>query len=149
MDKKNTFFGLLFLAAGFLVMFWQGSQISDLPSPTEPTAPEAAPAPGKAPSASASEEAAPEASEMLELMARDLDPEDAPAVPKEAAAPEAAPESIIAIANDFIEVEFTNRGGAIRRVNFLQTKRGGRDDYVFSRSICWNCHRANGSHSNF
>ena len=134
MDKKNTFFGLLFLAAGFLVMFWQGAQLSDspMPTPTEPTAPEAAPASLDAPSAPVSPEAAPEAAQMLELMARDLEPEAAPAVLEEGASPEAAPESITAIANDFIEVEFTNRGGAIRRVNFLQTKRGGRDDYVFN-----------------
>ena len=40
----------------------------------------------------------------------------------------------IMLANDFIEVEFTTVGGAIKRVSFLQTKKGERDDYVFNEN---------------
>ena len=36
------------------------------------------------------------------------------------------------LANEFIEVEFTSSGGAIREVAFLTTKRGERDDYIFN-----------------
>lgn len=41
-------------------------------------------------------------------------------------------EQTITLANEFIEAEFTTRGGAIRQVHFLQTKRGERDDYIFN-----------------
>ena len=44
----------------------------------------------------------------------------------------AAEEEIVTLSNDFIEVEFTTLGGAIRTVEFLQTKNGERDDYVFN-----------------
>ena len=113
-------------------MFWQGAQLRDLPQASDPPAQEAVPARDVPAVDPASQEPAPEATPMLDLMTRDLEPEEAPAALEESTAQERAPESIIAIANDFIEVEFTNRGGAIRRVNFLQTKRGGRDDYVFN-----------------
>lgn len=113
-------------------MFWQGAQLRDLPQASDPPAQEAVPATDVPAVDPALQEPAPEATQMLDLMTRDLEPEEAPAALEEATAQERAPESIIAIANDFIEVEFTNRGGAIRRVNFLQTKRGGRDDYVFN-----------------
>jgi YidC/Oxa1 family membrane protein insertase len=45
----------------------------------------------------------------------------------------AAPEQTLTLSNEFIEVDLTTRGGAIRTVEFLKTKRGGRDDYVFNR----------------
>jgi YidC/Oxa1 family membrane protein insertase len=44
----------------------------------------------------------------------------------------ATAEQVITLSNDFIEVEFTTLGGAIRTVEFLQTKTGQRDDYVFN-----------------
>ena len=135
MDKKNTLLGLLFLGGGFLALFWQDAQVREQTAPTAPVPQEAASAQSENAPALATETPTPEASEMLELMARDLEPGETPAVEstvQASVAKELAPESIIAIANDFIEVEFTNRGGAIRRVNFLQTKRGGRDDYVFN-----------------
>ena len=52
---------------------------------------------------------------------------------------EAAPTAIteerrVVLSNDFIEAEFTTRGGAIREVHFLRTKRGGRDEYIFNRN---------------
>jgi len=43
-----------------------------------------------------------------------------------------AEEKTFELSNAFIEAEFTTRGGAIREVRFLQTKRGERDDYVFN-----------------
>ncbi len=41
-------------------------------------------------------------------------------------------EKIVTLSNEFIEVEFTTAGGAIRSVSFLQTKKSERDSYVFN-----------------
>ncbi|MFP4166473.1 MAG: membrane protein insertase YidC [Opitutales bacterium] len=81
----------------------------------------------------------------LNLLARDVDPEKMPTdtrgdepegavdasegLKEEAEMPE---ERTVTLANEFIEVVFTSRGGAIHEVRFLRTKRGGRDDYVFN-----------------
>ncbi len=42
------------------------------------------------------------------------------------------PENITTLDNDFISVDFSNVGGAIKQIRFLQTKRGELDDYVFN-----------------
>ena len=42
-------------------------------------------------------------------------------------------ETIVVLTNEYIEAAFTTRGGAIRTVSFLKTKRGERDDYVFNQ----------------
>jgi YidC/Oxa1 family membrane protein insertase len=44
----------------------------------------------------------------------------------------ATAEQLVTLSNDFVEVEFTTLGGAIRTVEFLQTKTGQRDDYIFN-----------------
>lgn len=69
-----------------------------------------------------------EASPMLDLLAKDVESATETLAP--ALSP--VPEETVTIANDFIEVEFTNKGGAIRHVYFLKTKRGGQDDFVFN-----------------
>ena len=43
-------------------------------------------------------------------------------------------EKTVTLSNEFIEVEFTTAGGAIKSVHFLQTKKGGRDSYVFNEN---------------
>ena len=140
MDKKNTFLGILFLGAGFLLMSWQGKQLEETAEQLPALAPENASAtPSEAGSASNAESASSgvaannEASEMLELLASDVEGEIAPAADSVVKRPIAEPETTVMIANAFIEVEFTNLGGAIREVRFLKTKRGGEDDYVFNR----------------
>ena len=37
------------------------------------------------------------------------------------------------LSNEFISVQFTNQGGAIQSVQFLKSKRGGLDDYIFNQ----------------
>ena len=140
MDKKNTFLGILFLGAGFLLMSWQGKQLEETAEQLPALAPEnASAAPSEAGSASNANSASSgvaannEASEMLELLASDVEGEIAPAADSVVKRAIAEPETTVMIANAFIEVEFTNLGGAIREVRFLKTKRGGEDDYVFNR----------------
>ena len=134
MDKKNTILGILFLAAGMGFMFWQAREAAEyerqraledaLQASEEVPETVAEPASG----GSAGQE--PEAEPMLDLLVREAESPEA----KEAVLPVTGmhPERMLTLANDFIEVEFTSLGGAIRRVSFLQTKRGGRDDYVFN-----------------
>ncbi len=43
-------------------------------------------------------------------------------------------ERIITLANEFVEVDFTTAGGAIKTVSFLETKKGERDTYVFNET---------------
>lgn len=138
MDKKNTILGILFLTAGMGFMFWQSKETAEyerqraieesLAAEKAPVLrPDALPAGNAAGLGAANSEAAP----MLDLLVQEAsDPEDT----IEAAAVVAAvsAEETFTLANEFIEVEFTSLGGAIRKVSFLQTKRGGRDDYVFN-----------------
>jgi len=135
MDKKNTILGVAFIAAGIGFMFWQGQQLEQQrleelrkAETLEPTVEEST-TPADA-AMVASEGDAPviaaETSTVSELF------QEVEAV--EAAAPVVmAEEQSVTLANEFIEAIFTTRGGAIRTVSFLQTKRGERDDYVFNR----------------
>jgi YidC/Oxa1 family membrane protein insertase len=139
MDKKNTFLGLLFIAAGMGFMFWQAKQLeeqrreelqqeqtlTDAPRSTTPAdAVIDAPQTGEVPDSKREPEA------VLGLLAQDV-AQTTEELVEEAVGTE---EELITLANEFIEVELTTRGGAIRTVNFLQTKRGGRDDYIFNES---------------
>lgn len=135
MDKKNTFLGILFIAAGIAFMFWQSKQLEEqrreqlqqeqtLTDPTKTTSPGDAEI--KAPADPVKPEQGGDA--MLELLAQDVDDsvvEVTTPVPQ-------TEEKTIEISNEFIQADFTTRGGAIRKVHFLQTKRGERDDYIFN-----------------
>ena len=46
---------------------------------------------------------------------------------------ETIPETDLTLHNDFISVDFTKKGGAIKEIRFLKTKRGGLDDFVFNQ----------------
>lgn len=135
MDKKNTFFGLLFIASGIGYMFWQSVELQEqerltaleaakLSKPSEVDKSSTSP---NSVLASASELAA-EESAMLDLLAKDVS-----GITKEPELLDVSDtEEIVTISNDYIRVEFTNLGGAIRRVEFLKTKRGQLDDFVFN-----------------
>jgi YidC/Oxa1 family membrane protein insertase len=133
MDKKNTLLGIIFIMAGVGFMYWQGKALEEqrrqefLNQPlVEETAPQTAPAdpamvkPDQAP-------ATPDA--MLDLIVSEVTADESVPVAKSS-----VEESLVTLRNEFIEVEFTNLGGAIRTVSFLQSKSGGRDDYVFNQS---------------
>ncbi|MEN8661958.1 MAG: membrane protein insertase YidC [Lentimonas sp.] len=133
MDKKNTFLGVIFIAAGIGFMFWQAREHEkqrqqDLLD--QPTVVEQAESTSTAGEPVAASEAPFEldGNALLDMLAQGPD-----AVEAAVALPTTSAEEQLAIlANDFIEVEFTTRGGAIQTVSFLQTKRGERDDYVFN-----------------
>jgi len=137
MDKKNTFLGIIFVAAGIGFMFWQSHQLQEqrreqlqqqeqagATAPAEEATPEKSPQ-----STGESETSAP-----VITQAADADEffKEAEVVEPVEAEP-SAEEKTVTLSNDYIEAVFTTRGGAIRTVSFLQTKRGGRDDYVFNR----------------
>jgi len=144
MDKKNVLIGLAFILAAFGLMFYQSSQ---MPPPGEPPRPVPAEEPA-GPSPSGGDSAAGErdvfgSADTAEPAPAPRPGDDGEAVfrpvedPVEAEAPSAADEPeaeevIRTLANDFIEVEFTTRGGGIRRIHFLRTKQGGRDTFVFN-----------------
>lgn len=146
MDKKNTLLGIIFIAAGIVFMFWQSQQLqeqrreqlqqeqrlSDAPDSGSPG--EAATETTEGASGDVAKDAAAaggdeDSGSMLELLAREVDEAgigDSEPAPK-------AEEKTVKLSNDFIEAEFTTRGGAIREVRFLQTNQGGPDDYIFNK----------------
>jgi YidC/Oxa1 family membrane protein insertase len=134
MDKKNTILGLTCIAAGIGFMFWQSQQIEkqrveQLRQAETLEAPaEASTTPADAALNAPDRNAPPVLTETATV--GDLFKEAETVTP---AAPAAkAQEKTVVLANEYIEAVFTTRGGAIRTVSFLQTKRGERDDYVFN-----------------
>lgn len=141
MDKKNTILGIVFIAAGIGFMFWQSQQIEkerlerlrqgetlDAPVGESTTPPDAVMRDveneARDPVGSG-ETAAPAVKDLFTEVEQD-------SVPAEQAEVEFEEETLI-LSNEFIEVDLTTRGGAIKTVEFLKTKRGGRDDYVFNQ----------------
>ncbi len=129
MDKKNTILGILCIVAGLAYMYKQANdlqqqqqqreQIRALESspahvPTRDSAVPTPPLPGQVASDA----------DILGLLTESTAAVQGAAVTAE--------EQVVILANEFIEVEFTTHGGAIRTVEFLQTKRGERDDYIFN-----------------
>jgi len=140
MDRKNTILGMICIGAGIAVMFWQAKQVQEQqeqapPAAVEesspPAASDAADSPAateSGPTSTAEPEATGESVDMLDLLAKEVPEEEVePAAPEE-------PAERIRLANEFIEVTFTTRGGAIDQVAFLRTKRGGRDTYVYNEN---------------
>jgi YidC/Oxa1 family membrane protein insertase len=134
MDKKNTFLGIIFIVAGIGFMFWQSQQLEEqrreqlqqeqtLSDASESTS--LADTVLSAPEQSAGPVIA-ETSTVSELF------KDAETVEPTTQAPRTE-ERTVTLSNEYIEAVFTTRGGAIRTVSFLQTKRGERDDYVFNK----------------
>ena len=138
MDKKNTLLGLIFIVAGIGFMFWQSQQIEkqrleqleqmqqaetlEAPAGRSTTPADAVMSPAEGTASSAAPETTAAIADLFEPAAA---PESATPAPL-------AEERTITLANEFIEAVFTTRGGAIKTVDFLQTKRGERDDYVFN-----------------
>ena len=135
MDKKNTILGVVFIAAGIGFMFWQSQQIEkqrleqlrqaatlDAPAETPTTPADAALTASEDPPSPV----VTEATTVGDLF------KDAETVEPAAPVP-LTEEKTVTLSNEFIEADFTTRGGAIRTVSFLQTKRGQRDDYVFNQ----------------
>lgn len=141
MDKKNTLLGVIFIAAGIGFMFWQTKQLEhqrqqeQLNAPAEVEKTQS----GSVDDVTLGADRAPArrgpiaADDMLDALVNQ--PDEAVAAATVAGVPEAsADEQTVVLRNDFIEVEFTTKGGAIRTVAFLQTKRGERDDYIFNEN---------------
>ena len=135
MDKKNTFLGLVFIVAGVGFMVWQSQQyekqrIEQLKQAETLYAP-----------AGQSTTPVDTALEATDATTYSLDSKSSLSVSDlfqqveavEVATKPLSKESTVSLYNDFIEAVFTTRGGAIQTVSFLQTKSGGRDDYVFNK----------------
>jgi len=135
MDKKNTVLGVVFIAAGIGFMFWQSQQMAKQQA-EQLQQPETLEAPvGESTTPADAVIAAPEGATpsvatepsvaVADLFQKAEAPEPMPEAPR-------LEEKTISLSNEFIEAVFTTRGGAIKTVDFLQTKRGERDDYVFN-----------------
>ncbi|WPJ94455.1 membrane protein insertase YidC [Coraliomargarita algicola] len=137
MDKKNTILGVVCIAAGIGFMFWQSQQIEQqrieqlqqAETLEAPAGESTTPADAKIESADADWKSS--QAKLSSGAVADLFEEAEAAV----ALPDAPvlEEQTVSLANEFIEAVFTTRGGAIKTVDFLQTKRGERDDYVFNQ----------------
>ena len=136
MDKKNTILGIICIAGGLYFMFTQQSQLSEQQrqQALEQANQEVAALEGGSSTTPADAAIAPAGAvaggdAMLDLIAQDV--AQTPEIVDSAEVPEAEAKTV-KLANDFIEVDFTTSGGAIREVAFLTTKRGERDDYIFN-----------------
>jgi YidC/Oxa1 family membrane protein insertase len=131
MDKKNTILGIICIAAGIGFMYKQTNDLKDQQvqqQQQEALALEQARFEASEADAVVTDPVALAGEDILGLLTQSL---EVPAVV--VAQPTAViAEQIVTLSNDFIEVEFTTLGGAIRTVEFLQTKTGQRDDYVFN-----------------
>ncbi len=135
MDKKNTFLGLVFIAAGIGFMFWQSQQIEkqrieqlkqaetlQAPAGQSTTPADAALLPADETSSTFDSQSSVSVSDLFQQVEV-----------AEVANKPLSPESTVALYNNYIEAVFTTRGGAIQTVSFLQTKGGERDDYIFNK----------------
>ena len=140
MDKKNTFLGVIFIAAGIGFMFSQSQQAKEHRREQlqqEAQLAEAEPQ-STTPADAVTEDVdsatltvTDDSGGMLDLLAQDVEVDVVEAQKLQVSV--AAAEETVLLSNSFIEVEFTTRGGAILQVKFLQTKRGGLDDYIFNQ----------------
>lgn len=135
MDKKNTILGIICIAAGIGYMYKQTNDLKEQQfqqQQQEAAALEQAIAEAPAGDAvvtavDASGSFAGE--DVLGLLTQSAEVAEVVVVEQPAVVAE---EQIVTLSNEYIEVEFTTLGGAIRTVEFLQTKKGERDDYVFN-----------------
>ena len=138
MDKKNIIIGVLLIASAFGLMLYQTSQIEPPPEPTPPqqTRPADSGGAGGAESAASPFEEAPgAAADGEDAFAPVPEPgEEATSVERaDAATATPTAEAVTTtLSNDHLRVHLTSRGGAIDKVEFLQTKRGAEDDFVFN-----------------
>ena len=118
MDKKNTIIGVGLLLAAFVAMFFANKNQPRYVPPAPSAATTAA-----TPEAAASSSVAPVATP--------------PAGARIYALPAGSPDDqqVVALANEFLEVTFSNYGGAIRDVAFLKhpAVKGARAPYLFNR----------------
>jgi YidC/Oxa1 family membrane protein insertase len=129
MDKKNTFMGLAFIVAGIGFMIWQTQQVA------EQAAQESAQPPAARPEAEPSTEETAKPSFIVEqspIATQSAGQENHAKSLFAEFDSTAQPDEKITLSNGHIAVHMTSRGGAIQEVEFLQTKRGERDDFVFN-----------------
>jgi YidC/Oxa1 family membrane protein insertase len=149
MDKKNTLIGISLILIAFGLFFMESKRAADIArerAEQAERAPTAAPAPAATAvpsSVLADDEDDLDLGRPATLPVVEEDPGLADVLPLTPAtdAPvatltEARPdETLVTLRNSFMEVDFTDRGGAIREVRFLQTLRGGPDTYIFNEGM--------------
>lgn len=134
MDKKNLLLGLAFILAAFGLMFYQSTQVE----PPQPIPADEGTSPAVVEGESLEQFDEPTQAMPSETAGAGesdegiFQPVQTEKVEESVVQDEEAEEIFRTLANEFIEVEFTNLGGAIHRIHFLQTKRGGPDDFVFN-----------------
>ena len=131
MDKKNSLIGFLMIAAAFLLLNMNQKQTSQqvVPETEEPLASQPTDPLDADPFATLDPQVPVQTTDDPTLF-QTVDPAKAP----DPQSVDKLTESIITLNNGMIEVDFTQLGGAIREIRFLQTKKGGLDDFVFNRN---------------
>lgn len=131
MDKKNTVIGVLLLIAAFGAFYWSSKNAPPRPPPSRETVT----APGQMDPSGGGPERSPgsvgETRQVVPLTA----PDATAGQPLYAEARGAAEDdSVVTLANEFVEVELTGKGGAIREVRLQKfaAVKGGEDPYVFN-----------------
>ncbi|MCG8527972.1 MAG: membrane protein insertase YidC [Opitutales bacterium] len=134
MKNSHSLIGLALIGLAFGMLYFQNKQIQDQ-QPQVPPPSDSSFLPQEA------ENQAAQSIEGAESVA-EVEDEFIPATVEESFEPGIAAETKeeeklafetdLTLRNEFLEVNFTKSGGAIKEISFLQTKRGGRDDYVFN-----------------
>ncbi|MGE9290468.1 MAG: membrane protein insertase YidC [Puniceicoccales bacterium] len=139
MDKKNVVIGLACILAAFGLMFYQSTQqleseaLNPSEVPVESADASESPSPMEGGLGALDETAAPQASSVDPVAEAAFSPvteKEAEAIAKI----EQEPATIRSLSNEYIQVDFTTRGGAIEQIHFLTTKQGGPDTFVFNSS---------------
>lgn len=133
MDIKNTLLGLFFIAMGMLVIFMQTKEMKP-PKNLEPLV-----SSDSNESLVISEDSAYTSTDSFDEVysvsksneSTELQEADGLSSPSLEAHSES---KIYTLANEYIELDLTDRGGSIATVRFLQTKRGALDSYQFNAS---------------
>jgi YidC/Oxa1 family membrane protein insertase len=148
MDKKNFLIGILCIIAGFTFYFWQATQMEEqrreqLREQERQRALQTEESPTEAETERDREPTRPtttdvDGEDLLDLLAREVEvievEQEESTLATEALQSANGEEATVVLENEFIRVTFTSRGGAIRTVEFKQTKRGGPDDFVFNEN---------------
>lgn len=131
MKNSNSIIGLALIGLAFGLLYFNSKQLEQNPPAAEPFLPtEASPA-GEVDASSTVFEQGVESSFVPVAAEDSFENGTAPEAASNTAEQEIPTD--LTLSNAFISVDFSTVGGAIKEIRFLQTKKGGPDDFVFNR----------------
>ena len=128
MDTKNTLLGVFFFAAGMIMLFMQSKNLDSNLGEMSANSDAQSVQQGAEPSIASTSELQ-DRGRLDSVFSEEKPSSSISGIQTKSFQSE---ETVYRLSNDFISVQFTNQGGAIESVQFLKSKRGGLDDYIFN-----------------